>query len=156
MAKSQRTNKILLMVDVPSLGKVGEVVEVAPGYARNYLLPRQKGAIPSEENLRLVQARRGQIEAERLAKEDAQRELAERIPETNVTLEMKVSPDGTLYGSVTPQMISKAMQDIGLPVTPQAVRLKNPIKEIGQFDVPIHVYEDVVANARIWVVSAPD
>jgi len=156
MSKSKRTDKVLLMEDIPDLGRAGEVVDVTPGHARNFLIPLRKAAVPSEENLRILHARRQKLDAERAAKQEALVRLAERIPETNVTIEMKVSSEGKLYGAVTNQVIAQAMSDAGLPITAQHVRLQNPIKEIGQFDVPIHVYGDVEVNARIWVVSAAE
>jgi len=156
MSKSKKLEKVLLMEDVAELGHAGEVVDVAPGHARNFLIPLRMAALPSEENLRILQARQQKIEAHRAAKQEALVHLAEKIPETNVTIEMKVSSEGKLYGAVTSQVIAQAMSDAGLPITAQHVRLENPIKEIGQFDVPIHVYGDVEVNARIWVVSAAE
>ncbi len=143
------------MQDIGELGKAGELVKVAPGYARNCLLPRQHAAFPTREALRLLDTKRKR-EAERMKQREGElAALAEAIPATNVTLEMKSSSEGKLYGAVTAQMIAEAMRRAGLDVHAQQVRLEEPIKEIGQFDVPVHVFGDVTVNARLWVVNQP-
>lgn len=155
MAKKRRMMEVLLMEDVTQVGKAGDLVKVSPGFARNFLLPMNRAAKPSAESLRLLEERKKRDIADREKREEALRGLADAIPATNVTLEMKVSADGKLYGAVTSQMIADAMQNAGLDVQPQQVRLEQTIKEIGQFDVPIHVYGDTTVNARLWVVNAP-
>ncbi len=144
------------MEDVPELGKAGEIVGVKPGFARNFLIPHGFAAKPDPGALAAVEAKKRRAEEESRKKEEALKQLAEKIPQTNVTLEMKVSEDGRLYGAVTPQMIAKAMGEAGLDVPASHVRLEHPIKEIGQFEVPIHIHGDLTVNARIWVVRAPD
>lgn len=151
----KRQVEVLLMEDIKDLGKAGELVAVSPGYARNCLLPQRRAAKPTKEALRVLEAKRKR-DAELIKQREGElKALADAIPETNVTLEMKASEDGKLYGAVTSQMIAEAMQRAGLSVHAQQVRLEDPIKEIGQFDVPVHVYGDVTANARLWVVNQP-
>ncbi len=156
MTKKSRSLSVLLMEDVSLLGKTGDVVEVAPGYARNYLLPRGIAIQPGKEGLRLVELHKARVVAENVAREEALRAMAEQIPSTNITLEMKASAEGHLFGSVTAEMIAAAMQNAGLDIQPADVRLEAHIKEIGQHPVPIHVYGDVSVEARIWVVKAAD
>ena len=155
MAKKSRQQEVLLMEDVANLGKAGELVKVAPGYARNFLLPHAIAAKPTKESLRQLEQRKRAVEERIKQREDALKSLADAIPDTNVTLEMKASEDGKLYGSVSPQMIAAAMQRAGLDVHEQQIRLEETIKNIGQFDVPVHVYGEVTVNARLWVVNAP-
>ena len=154
--KGKKSVTVFLMEDVKDLGKSGEVVTVAFGYARNYLLPMQIATRPTDDAMRVLKTRQAKQFADRQRHDDAMEALAEQIPHTNVTLEMKVSPDGKLYGAVTPAMVAEAMQRAGLDITPQNVRLEEPIKEIGQFDIPIHVFGETSVNARVWVVSAPE
>lgn len=156
MAKKAKTRQVLLLEDIPSLGNAGDLISVSPGYARNFLLPREKAAAPSTESVRFLEEKRRRRAAEHRRKEEQLHSLADAIPGTNVTIEMKVSADGRLYGAVTAQLIAETMQQAGLDVVPQQIRLEHPIKEVGQFDVPVHVYGDVTVNARIWVVSAPE
>ncbi|PIE23434.1 MAG: 50S ribosomal protein L9 [Planctomycetota bacterium] len=154
MTKGNKLVQVLLMQDVDGLGHTGELVDVSPGHARNFLLPMGKAARPSAENLRLLEQNKAKYEAQIKERKSKLEELAKAIPETNVTIEMKVNADGTLYGAVNEKMISQAMQNAGLDIHPQNVRLEQPIKEHGQFDVPIHVYDEVIVEARIWVVQA--
>jgi large subunit ribosomal protein L9 len=147
--------EVLLLEDIRDLGKTGELVKVEPGFARNYLLPLQRAAQPSREALKFLDLKKRREAGLRAKRDEQLRELAEAIPQTNVTIEMKVSPDGRLYGSVTAAMVADAMSAAGLRVAVSQVRLEHAIKEIGQFDVPIHVYGDVLVNARLWVVNQP-
>jgi large subunit ribosomal protein L9 len=147
--------EVLLMEDIADLGKAGEVVKVQPGFARNYLLPTHRALRPNAEALKLLELKRKREAEHRANREQVMRALADAIPQTNVTIEMKVSPEGKLYGAVTNAMVAEAMSAAGLRVDPSQVRLEHAIQEIGQFDVPIHVYGDVTVNARIWVVHKP-
>ena len=156
MSKKASDMQVLLMQDVKNLGKTGETVRVRPGYARNYLLPMGIAAVPDASTLAALAAREKKMAEMEAAREESLKDLAERIPQTNITLEMKVGPDGKLYGSVTNQMIADAMKDAGLEILASNVRLEEHIKEVGQFEVPIHVYGDVTVQARIWVVKAAD
>ena len=151
----KRQVEVLLMEDIHDLGKAGELVSVAPGFARNCLLPQRRAATPTKEALRLIASKKKRDEEVIQQREAELQALAEAIPATNVTLEMKASEEGKLYGGVTSQMVAEAMQRAGLDVHAQQVRLEVPIKEIGQFNVPIHVYGEVTANARLWVVNKP-
>jgi len=155
MPTGKRTLQVLLIEDVQNLGDSGDVVEVTPGFARNYLLPQQLAIKPSKEGLRQVEHLRRRRQEEADARRKALEELAERIPLTNITIEAKASPEGHLYGSVTAAMISDAMRREGIELDASHVRLEEHIKEIGQYQVPIHVFEDVTVEARVWVVNAP-
>jgi large subunit ribosomal protein L9 len=156
MSKKASDIQVLLMQDVKNLGKTGETVRVRPGYARNFLLPMGVAAIPDATTLAALAAREKKMAEIEAAREESLKGLAERIPQTNITLEMKVGPDGKLYGSVTNQMIADAMNEAGLEIYPSNVRMEEHIKEVGQFEVPIHVYGEVTVQARIWVVKAAD
>ncbi len=156
MSKKSSDIQVLLMQDVKNLGKTGETVRVRPGYARNFLLPTGVAAIPDATTLAALAAREKKMVEMEAAREESLKGLADKIPQTNITLEMKVGSDGKLYGSVTNQMIAEAMKEAGLEIQASSVRLEEHIKEVGQFEVPIHVYGDVTVQARIWVVRAAD
>ncbi len=156
MSKKSSDMQVLLMQDVKNLGKTGETVRVRPGYARNFLLPMGVAAIPDATTLAALAAREKKMAEMEAAREESLKGLADKIPQTNITLEMKVGDDGKLYGSVTNQMIADAMKEAGLDIHPSSVRMEDHIKEVGQFEVPIHVYGDVTVQARIWVVKAAD
>ena len=148
--------KILLARNVGNLGKVGDVVDVARGYARNYLLPFGIGRAVTAESLSRIKLDRKRLEAEEAKRVSSLHELAEKIASSNVTVEAKASPDGHLYGSVTAAMIAEELSKLGHRLSASAVHLEHPIKQIGVFNVPVHLHEDVEAEARVWVVESKD
>ena len=146
--------EVLLMADVDKLGKAGDVVKVAPGYARNYLLPKDLAAPVSKNALRrLEKLRKEREEAAKLALAEA-RDLAEKIGKVSVTLREK-STDGThLYGSVGIPEILKALEtDSKLTLDKSQLTLAEPFKEIGNFEVPVKLHPEVSATLKVWIVE---
>src|SRR5204863_8326694 len=128
--------EVLLRRSIESLGKVGEVVRVRPGYARNYLFPQGLAVDPTAENLRLVEKAKvveAAIEAEH-AKERA--ELMAKLEGVSVTIEAKANPEGHLFGSVGPKQIADALVAKGFPINERQVRVE-PIKALGEHDVKL-------------------
>jgi len=145
--------EVLLAQNIEHLGKIGDVVKVAAGYARNYLVPRGLAKPVTAENLHRIEAERKLVQLEENKRITSLKEIAARIATTNVTLEVKASPEGQLYGSVTSAMIAQELVKLGFDVNPTLVRLEHPLKQIGVFSVPIHLHQDVEATARVWVVQ---
>src|SRR5713226_7819069 len=114
---------IVLTEDVTNLGKQGEVVEVKPGYGRNYLLPNGLATIPTEHNLRLLERYKQRVQQAREARIADLRVLAEQIQRTTVTIEANANEEGHLYGSVGAPEIAQALRAKNLPVDPELVRL---------------------------------
>ncbi len=148
--------RLLLREDVEKVGRRGEVVDVKTGFARNYLLPRRLALAMTPDN-----ARRLEGEQRRLVQREAQRaeeykEFAKRLDGASCTIEVKASPDGHLYGSVTPAMIVEAFRKSKIEIDERSVRLDRPIKEVGPHDVPILLHGDSTANVKIWVSEATE
>jgi large subunit ribosomal protein L9 len=144
--------ELLLIQSVDHLGKQGEVVEVKRGYAMNYLLPQGLATVATDHHKRMVdkhKARLLQIQNERLA---GLRQLADRIAEQSVTIEANANDEGHLYGSVGAPEISKALKQTDITVTPDQIRLKGPLKELGLYTVDIHLGQDIEAQLKVWVV----
>jgi large subunit ribosomal protein L9 len=148
--------EVLLAQNIEHLGKIGDLVKVAPGYARNYLVPRGLARPVTAENLHRIELDRKLVQQEEAKRVNTLKDLAARIATTNVTLEVKASPDGNLYGSVTNVMIAQELNKLGFDLHPSAVRLEHPLKQIGVFSVPIYLHQDVETNARVWVVQDKD
>ena len=144
--------QILLRKDVETLGKAGDIVDVADGYARNYLLPRKIAAPVTQDSLMQLEAerRRAQREAERHRQSMAA--LAKNIESASCTIAAQATDTGTLFGSVGPQQIADALKQEGFDVPPEAIRLEHPIKETGVYAIEIHLAPDIVSTTRIWVV----
>jgi large subunit ribosomal protein L9 len=131
--------QVVLVDDVTHVGKQGQVVEVKPGYARNYLLPNGLAIIPSEHNLRLLERYKVRVEQAREARKSDLKALAEQIARTKtVTIEANATEEGHLYGSVGPQEIARAMRGKNLLVDPEMIKLPEALKELG-YDIPVPI-----------------
>lgn len=145
--------ELLLRQDISHLGKAGDVIKVKPGYARNYLLPKNLAMEISAENRRVI-AKEAKARAEKLKKElSAFQALAKSMADTTVTIAMKVAEGGSLYGSVTPLMISEALKKQGFAVEENHVRLEAPIKEKGTFSAKIHFHAEAETSVQVVVVE---
>jgi large subunit ribosomal protein L9 len=144
--------QLLLIQSVEHLGKPGDIVEVRPGYARNYLIPEGLATIATEHHKRMVEkhrARLAEIERQRLQN---LRDLAEQIARQSVTIEANANDQGHLYGSVGETQIANALKQIGITIGPEQVRLQGPLKELGLYTVKIHLHQDIEADLKVWVV----
>lgn len=147
------SKEVVLMADVQGLGSQGEVVRVAEGYARNYLLPRNLAAPVTEGARRkLEKARKMKEEQEARELESAQR-LVKSIEQVSCTIPVKTGEGGKLFGSVTAADIVSALKAQGVEVDKHQVDLPEPIRELGVFSIPIKVHPKVQATLKIWVVE---
>ena len=143
--------KLILREDVPNLGRGGEVVEVKPGYGRNFLLPRGLAVAATPRNVRELEHQK-QVAAAKAAKMKASAEaVAKRLADTPVTLKRKVGEQDKLYGSVTAMDIAEALATRGLSVDRRSIDLVEPIKTTGDFEVPVKLHSEVVGKARVKV-----
>ena len=146
--------EVILQQDVDPLGKMGDVVKVSAGYARNYLLPRRIAVVAEAESLKRVtklKAARAVLEAKHV---DEARALADRVAALEVSIEATVTETGQLYGSVGAREIATALETHGVKVSERDVRLPQPLKELGVFPVKIHLRGDISAELKVWVVEA--
>jgi len=143
--------KIILMEDVPALGRRGEVREVATGYARNYLLPKKLALPATPGNLQnLEHLKRQRDRAENKAREAAQA-AADRIAALELAVATRASEDGRLFGSVSAQDVVEFLERQRIPVEKRRVLLEDPIKALGEYQVPIRLHHDVTATLRVTV-----
>lgn len=144
--------KLVLTQDVPSLGKAGDVKEVAGGYARNYLLPRKLAVAATEEELRRVEQRR-EAAARQQEKLRAQHQsLADKLAGVTVTLKAKVGDQSRLYGSITAKDLADALHDQAkIDVDRRIIELEDPIRTLGAHHVPVHVAGDLRPQITVVV-----
>ena len=144
--------EVILLEDIGGLGKRGSAVKVADGYARNYLIPRKK-AIEAVGNARAVFRDR---ERARVAAETKQRqaavELRDQLIAVSLQFSVEAGEEDQLYGSVSAHEIQDALQAKGYTVERKSVRLAEPIKSLGVFEVPIHLFDEIEAPVKVWVV----
>jgi len=145
--------EIILRADVQHLGKIGEVVKVKDGYARNYLLPKGLAYPASEANKKKIA-----FEGERLAKQQAaEKSVAEteatRLADVRLTFEVKVGEEEKLYGSVTASDIQRKLEELGMHVDKRKIDLPEPIRELGEFRVGIKIHPEVRPEVIVTVVK---
>jgi len=146
--------KVILREDVEGVGNIGDVLEVSPGYARNFLLPRSKAVEANSRNLKAVEHAKRVI-GEKAKKEKALiEEHAKEMSAAAVTIPVHVGKDDKLFGSVTTQDIAEALAAQGIEVDRRKIHLDHPIKELGTVKVPIKLHSQVTASVNVTVVKA--
>ncbi len=150
-ARSTRQVTLLLNRNVESLGIVGDVVKVRPGYARNYLLPLGIAEVPSDERIAELKAAREQALAELQRVRSERRGIIETLEGMAIALVRSCNDRGILYGSVTQRDISDALIELGHSVDERAVRLANPIRRIGEYPVVIQFEKEMRVEIQIRV-----
>ena len=144
--------QLVLTEDVANLGKQGDVVEVKPGYGRNYLLPRGLATVPTEHNLRLVARYKQRVVQAREARIADLKVLAEQIQRTTITIEANANEEGHLYGSVGPAEVATALKAKNLLVDSDMVRMEGPIKEIALYEVKLNLGYEIESAVKVLVV----
>lgn len=146
--------KVILLEDVKTLGKKGEVVEVSDAYARNVLLKKKQGLEATSANLndlKLKKANQEKVAAENLA---TAQELAKKLENASVTLKVKAGEAGRLFGSISSKEIAEAVKEqLGYEIDKKKILLTNPLKSLGTMDVPIKLHTKVTAELKVNVES---
>jgi large subunit ribosomal protein L9 len=146
--------KLLLNESIKNVGRVGDVVEVSAGFARNYLLPKGLASEPTPGNMKKIEARRKEIERQERERREQQEALIKQLEGVEVTLERKANEQGNLFGSVTATDIAKALKGQGLNINPDDVNLPGKLDRIEKYTVRIRFAEDLATDVKVWV--APD
>lgn len=146
--------KLILLQDVEDLGLAGEEVHVAPGYGRNYLIPRGFATIASTSALRQLAARKEKIEAQRKADLAAAQDLAKKIASAEIVVAMQASDDNHLFGSVTERVILETLAALGIKIASNRLKLEVQIRTLGEFPFEVKLPQGVIANAVVKVVRA--
>lgn len=145
--------KVILRTDVENLGSLGDLVEVRPGYGRNFLLPQGYAMLATPANLKVFELERKKLEAKTQALRSAAATLADRIAAAGVTIAMRVGDNDKLYGSVTSNMIADALQEKGIEIDRRRILLDAPIRALGVYAVRVRLHADVVAELALSVIA---
>jgi large subunit ribosomal protein L9 len=145
--------EILLMAKVDGLGIEGDIVRVADGYARNFLFPKGLAAVVTEGKKRQIEKARQERLAEMAKEIDAAKELAAKLKELSVTIAVKTTEGGKLFGSVDAAHIADKVNELGFALDKELFILAEPIKEIGFFDVALKLHPEVQAVVKVSVVD---
>ena len=143
---------LILLDDVENLGLAGDTVNVAPGYARNYLLPRNLAAKATPGALRLVESRKAAIAARRAQELENAKALAAKLGEVELSIAMQATEDDQLFGSVTTRMVADELAAKEINIEHSRITIEPPIKSLGSFEADVKLHADVTAKVKIWVV----
>jgi large subunit ribosomal protein L9 len=144
--------EVILREHVDNLGRRGEIVKVADGYARNYLLPRKLALLATEGNKKQIERERVKFEAKELEDKKVAEAVAERMTTIEIVIARKVGETEALYGSVTTADIAEALTAKGFDIDRRKLQLGEPIKKIGDVDVPVKLHREVTAHLKVRVV----
>ncbi len=144
--------EVILREHVDNLGQRGDVVKVAEGYARNYLLPRKLALLVNENNKRQIDRERKLAEARDTEEKSAAEAIAARLTQLEIEIPRRVGENDTLYGSVTTQDIAQAMKDKGFEIDKRKIVLPEPLKALGESTVAVKIHRDVTAQVKVKVV----
>ncbi len=143
--------QVILREDIETLGSIGDLVKVADGYARNYLVPKKKAIEATPKNVRAMEHAKKMV-ADRLRKLKKEAAVdADRIKALAITIKAKAGEEGKLFGSVTTMDIAQAMQAQGVIVDRRKILLDEPIKRLGEFTVAVKLHADVTAECKVTV-----
>ncbi len=146
--------KVILKENIETLGHIGDIVKVAPGYARNYLLPKGLAVEATEKNAKALEHVKRQMAYKKDKALESARNLAAKLGELSIELLHKAGEEGKLFGSVTNMEIAANLKEKGLDVDRKTIQLAEPIKHVGEFDVPVKVHPEVSATLKVKVVAA--
>lgn len=145
--------KVILTQDVERVGKAGAVLNVADGFARNYLIPNKKAKEATPGNMKVLDVLKKKEAAEEAKKVEAARALANRIGNLSLTISVAAGDEEKLFGSVTADAVADALKEEGIEIDKKDVVLDEPIKKLGVYQVAVKVHPEVKANVRIWIVK---
>ena len=143
--------QIILQEDVEKLGTRGQVVEVAEGYARNFLLPRKLALEATSGNMKRLEKMRASFAKKEATEREAAQKIAEQLAAVSISQTRKAGENDQLFGSVTSADIAEALAAKGFPVDKRKIVLENPIKTVGEFEIPVKLHREVIVNVKLTV-----
>jgi len=148
--------KVILKQDVEKLGKPGDIVKVAPGYGRNYLIPKKIAVEATPGNIKAVEIEKLALARRDQRDKDAASLLAKELVKLTVVVKRRTGEEGTLYGSVTAQDIAEFLDARQIEIDKRKIQLEDPIKAIGEYEVPIRLHREVTVSIKVAVEPETD
>jgi len=147
--------RVILQENVEKVGERGQLVDVAEGFARNYLLPRKLAIAATSGNLKQLERIRARLDRRTAAEKSSAEQLAATLSTVTVTLARKAGENDQLFGSVTAADIGEALAGLGYQVDKRRVELPQPIKLIGEYEVPVRIHQNFTATVKVVVAREP-
>ncbi|HEX2446548.1 MAG TPA: 50S ribosomal protein L9 [Vicinamibacterales bacterium] len=145
--------EVILREHIENLGQRGDIVKVAEGYARNYLLPRKLALAVTDSNKRQIERERKIAEAREAEEKTRAEAVASRLANVEIVIARRVGENDALYGSVTAADIAQALEKQGFEIDKRRVQLAEPLKQLGEVMVPIKIHRDVTAQVKVTVTK---
>lgn len=145
--------KVLLREDYESLGSTGDVVDVKPGYARNFLIPKSIAMPLTKGNLKILEEERKQVDMHVKREQREAEKLAKQLEKVSVTATVTVGEDDRIFGTVTNQNIADFLKDKGFEIDKKNITIDEPVKALGIYPVTIKLHQDVETKIKLWVVK---
>src|SRR5580765_7635206 len=145
--------EVILREHVDNVGRRGEVVKVADGYARNYLLPRKLALLATDGNKKQIERERAKFDALEAEEQKVAEAVAGRLTGVEIEIARKVGETEALYGSVTSADIAEALAAKGFDLDRRKLQLAEPIKKLGEYDIPVKLHRDVITHVKVRVVA---
>ena len=146
--------KVILKENMDNLGHIGDIVKVAPGYARNYLLPRGLALEATERNAKALEHAKRQMEYKKNKVLEVAKQFAARIEGLSLVLPHQAGEEGKLFGSVTNMELAEQLKAQGVEIDRKKIALAEPIKQVGEYTVAVKVHPEVTANLKVSVTKA--
>ena len=148
--------EVILRETIDTLGRAGQVVKVADGYARNYLLPRKLAYLATPGNLKVIEFERQSLLRKEARQKDDSEKLKQILDAVEITIRRKVGEQDALYGSVTNSDVADELEKKGFQVEKRKIHMEDHIKTLGEFSIPIRLFKDVTAHVKLKVEAEPE
>lgn len=145
--------KVILTDNIERLGKIGDVVTVKEGYARNFLFPHNKAKVATPGNIKSLDASKKKMAAEEAKKLEGIKAIADKLAKLSLTISAPVGEEEKLYGSVTNDHIAKALEAEGFAIDKKDISMDEPIKKLGVYQVNVKLHPEVKTVLRVWIVK---
>ena len=147
--------EVILRETIDTLGRAGQVVKVAPGYARNFLLPRKLAYVATPGNLKVIEFERQSLIRKEAKQSDEAIKLKEMLEKVELVIQRKVGDQDTLFGSVTNSDVADELEKKGFTIEKRKIHMDDHIKKLGDFEIPVRLFKDVIATLKLKVEAEP-